>query len=182
LCSIHFQKDPSEDNLLANSLFGDGAAAVVVGNSKSERYISMDHFKSEIFPDGEDDMAWSIGNTGFEMRLSTYVPDIIRVGIRDLVEKLKNESATKEIHQYAIHPGGKKILDVVKDKLELEKDDLAASYQILREYGNMSSPTILFVMHRILYAASVAKDQKMLSLAFGPGLTIESAMMTLHHA
>jgi len=182
LCSIHFQKEPTEDNMLANSLFGDGAAAALVGNSIEEQYISMDLFKTNLFPEGEDDMAWSIGNTGFEMRLSSYVPDIISFGIKDLVEVLYHEANVSQVDEFAIHPGGKKILDVVREELNLDKKDLEESYQVLKDYGNMSSPTILFVIHKLLYNESPRGRRKALALAFGPGLTVESAMMTIHNA
>jgi alpha-pyrone synthase len=118
------------------------------------------------------------------MKLSAYVPSVLRQGIKSLVGNLVDEidiAAPNEIGHYAIHPGGKKILDVVAEELGIGKDMLEASYQTLRDFGNMSSPTILFVLKKIILAEkqSTEKDKMILGMAFGPGITIESMLLKL---
>lgn len=125
-------------------------------------------------------MAWSIGNQGFEMKLSTYVPDIIRKGIGSLTTKLLNKISKElsEVRYFAIHPGGRKILESIEQELGLTTADNESAYHVLRNYGNMSSPTILFVLDNIMQ--KLTRDdhgQRILSFAFGPGLTLESMIL-----
>ncbi len=185
LCSIHFQKQYSEDNLLANALFADGAAALLF-ESSSRKGLNLKpvSFFCDLAPEGERDMAWTVGDLGFEMRLSAYVPDIIRDGIANLTASLlkKISSQLSEISYFAIHPGGKKILEVIEQKLGLTKEQNNASYEVLKNYGNMSSPTVLFVLHKISKELDKTDDgRKILSFAFGPGLTLESMILEIQH-
>ena len=183
LCSLHFQKAPSEDNLLANALFGDGAAAILMQNGPVPgKALSIQSFHCDIMPQGAGDMAWGIGDFGFEMTLSAYVPEVIKVGIRGLISQLR-ETLTMPIQsfdKYAIHPGGKKILQVIERELNIEKEDNRYAYRILKEFGNMSSPTILYVL-KLLFDDISESDhgQNVLGLAFGPGLTLESMVLKI---
>ena len=185
ICSIHFQKDRDMDNITANLLFGDGAAAVlVVGDNHKKKWrgkaLQINNFYSEVNFSGEKDMAWNISSSGFLMKLSSYIPSLIELGIIDFVDKaLKlNNSNVDDIDFWAIHPGGRKILEMVSKQLELEKQDLKASYDVLQQYGNMSSPTILFVIKQLFDTISQAdKGKLMFGLAFGPGLTQESMVL-----
>ena len=183
LCSLHFQKLPSEDNLLANALFGDGSAAIIMENDPEPgKAMAIQSFHSDIMPQGATDMAWGIGDFGFEMTLSAYVPEVIKVGIRALISKLK-ESLSEPIYKfdkYAIHPGGKKILQVIERELDIEKKDNYYAYEILKEFGNMSSPTILYVL-KLLFDDISPEDRgkHVLGLAFGPGLTLESMVLKI---
>lgn len=177
LCSIHFQKEKLDDYLLANALFGDGAAAMVV-KTRPDKSINLEigAFYCDILPNGRNDMAWTIGDFGFEMRLSACVPDMIETGIPKLAGKLRECSGVIEFDLFAIHPGGKKILQVIEDKLGISRKDNFAAHEVLAEYGNMSSPTILFVLKRLVSHLTPGDDGKnILALAFGPGLTMESA-------
>lgn len=181
LCSIHFQKEFTEDNLLANALFADGSAAVLVeAQSRQGINLTQESFHCDLATEGEHDMTWSIGDLGFEMRLSSYVPDVIRHGIRGLTRSLmsKIQKDLSHIDFYAIHPGGRKILSAIESELGLGKEQNESAHRILRNYGNMSSPTVLFVIKDILHRLS-EKDhgKRMLSFAFGPGLTLESMML-----
>ncbi len=127
-------------------------------------------------------MAWTIGNLGFEMKLSTYVPSIIKSGIAKLTEELLRKISKKisDIRFFAIHPGGKKILENIEKELGIPKEKNQAAYCVLRNYGNMSSPTILFVLHSIMKNLRPEdKDEYILSFAFGPGLTIESMVLKI---
>lgn len=183
LCSIHFQNQPTDDNLLANALFADGAAALIMRNTPSPTATSFETiaFHHELATEGENDMAWSIGDFGFEMRLSAYVPDIIQKGIKKLTHALLEKINGHAINYYAIHPGGKKILEVIERELGLTSDQNTHAYAVLREFGNMSSPTVLFVLHRLVaHLNGTANHKHVLSVAFGPGLTLESMILKVH--
>lgn len=183
LCSIHFQKENTEDNLLANALFGDGsAAALVEAGPRSGISLELEEYHGDLATEGEHDMTWTVGDLGFEMRLSSYVPDIIRSGIRNLTRSLLSKIGRHpaDISFYAIHPGGKKILETIESELGMGRDQNRFAYQVLRTYGNMSSPTVLFVIQALWQELTPADDQRrILSFAFGPGLTLESALFRI---
>jgi predicted naringenin-chalcone synthase len=183
LCSLHFQKEATEDNMLANALFSDGSAAVLVeAQTTVARRLKFEAFHNDLATAGAEDMAWRIGNLGFEMKLSTYVPDIIETGIRDLTQKLLNKVSLQmeDIAFFAMHPGGKKILSTIEDSLSIEKERNKAAYEVLKNYGNMSSPTVIFVLAEIFNTVQSQDDQaRILSFAFGPGLTMESMLLRI---
>lgn len=140
-------------------------------------------FLNDLAIEGEQDMAWTIGNHGFEMKLSTYVPDIIHKNIRPLLENmlLSAGNKTDEIAYWAIHPGGRAILDKIQQALELNEQQLYASRSVLRDYGNMSSATILFVLKIFMEDPRFKPDNDIFAMAFGPGLTIETGLFQLQH-
>lgn len=183
LCSLHFQKVATEDNLLANALFADGSAAVLVeGETTATPRLRLESFCNELAIEGEGDMAWAIGDLGFEMKLSTYVPDIIKSGIARLTATLLKNigSDISAIRFFAIHPGGRKILESIEDALGIDKEKNAPAYRVLKNYGNMSSPTVLFVLKDIFDGLTPEhNDQPILSFAFGPGLTLESMVLRI---
>jgi prepilin-type processing-associated H-X9-DG protein len=185
LCSIHFQKEFTDDNLLANALFADGSAALLIeGTARKGINLKPVSFYCDLAPQGEQDMAWTVGDLGFEMRLSAYVPEVIKSGIACLTKKLLEQISNQlsDISYYAIHPGGKKILEVIEQELGLTKKDNQASYEVLKKYGNMSSPTVLFVLNEIRKTLnSVDNGKKILSFAFGPGLTLESLVFEIQN-
>lgn len=183
LCSIHFQKKATEDNLLANALFGDGSAAILIESKSNEKIkLKPESFHTAVMPTTERDMAWTIGDLGFEMKLSTYVPAIIKNGIADLTNTLLARISKRlaDIRFFAIHPGGKKILENIEEALEIPHEKNQPAYEVLRNYGNMSSPTILFVLHA-LWRNIKPEDNNayILSFAFGPGLTLESMVLKI---
>ncbi|WP_258103010.1 type III polyketide synthase [Marinoscillum sp. MHG1-6] len=184
LCSIHFQQSVSEDDLLAGALFADGAAAVLVeGSTKRGKQLELLSFYSDLDLDARDEMSWKISQSGFLMRLSPEVPAAIQKGIKGLMTRLlKKISLTSEqVDYYAIHPGGKKILEVIEKEVGISKMDNFHSYEVLRAYGNMSSPTVLFVIKKLLEELEEQETSKnILSFAFGPGLTLESMMLKTH--
>jgi prepilin-type processing-associated H-X9-DG protein len=185
LCSLHFQRDATEDNLLANALFADGSASVLVeARTDSRLKLKLEDFHSDLSGDGISDMAWTIGNLGFEMKLSSYVPGLIKKGIAGLTDSLLRKVAVNlsEIHHFAIHPGGRKILQVIEDELKIDKARNHAAYHVLRNYGNMSSPTVLFVLKEVIKTLNCANEgQRLLSFAFGPGLTLESMILRIEN-
>jgi predicted naringenin-chalcone synthase len=169
LCTLHLQVKGDVDSLLGNALFADGAAAVVVSARAPDRpTLALGDFQSALALEGKGEMAWEIGDRGFNLVLSSYVPDIIASNLLPILE------STRSIDRWAVHPGGKAILDRVERGLELAPDELAASRSVLRDYGNMSSVTILFVLERLL--SELVPGQRLCALAFGPGLTLQTAV------
>lgn len=180
LCSIHLQEKKDEQNLLANAIFGDGAAALILGSVSRKKSLKIENFYSDLALSGKDEMGWYIGDYGFEMRLSPKVPDVIKDGIEVLTNNLLNhiDLDLSDIDFFAIHPGGKRILDVIEEKLSITKEQNSYARQTLRSFGNMSSPTVLFVIKSIMERVDTDDHGKhMLSFAFGPGLTLESAVL-----
>ena len=149
---------------------------------RSSEFINLkiENFHCDLMIEGEQEMTWGIGDHGFEMTLSTYVPDLIKKGVKSLIDNLLKtlELNTSQIQHFAIHPGGKKILEVIEEELNISKEDNKHAYQVMKNYGNMSSPTILFVLERIfLELEEKDKNSNILGLAFGPGLTLESMIL-----
>lgn len=176
LCTIHFQQQYTLDNAASSLLFGDGSAAVLVSNTiTSSNSLTLKSFYSEVSYKGKDDMSWQLSNNGFLMKLSAYIPQLIQEDISELVYKALKHCGMKkdEITHWCIHPGGKKILEVIKSQLSLSIEDLSCSRKVLSEYGNMSSPTILFVLKEIMEGIQ-DKSAEIFGVAFGPGLTMET--------
>jgi predicted naringenin-chalcone synthase len=185
LCTIHFQRENTEDNLLANSLFADGSAALLIENQpRSGLNLKPISFYCEIATEGEYDMAWTVGDWGFEMRLSSYVPDVIKSGIKKLTTSLLEKISTdlSDISYFAIHPGGKKILETIEGELGLTKAQNHYAYEVLKNFGNMSSPTVVFVLSELCkQLTDEDQGKKVLSFAFGPGLTLESMVLEIQN-
>jgi alpha-pyrone synthase len=185
LCSLHFQREGSEDNILANALFGDGSAALLVeSSSTSTLKLKLENFHSDLSKDGEQFMAWTVGDLGFEMKLSAYVPEIIKGGIKDLTYSLlkKISKNMSDIKHFAIHPGGKKILQAIEAELGITPEQNASAYKVLEQFGNMSSPTVLFVLNEVIKTLSHEnRNERILSFAFGPGLTLESMVLNIEN-
>lgn len=182
LCTLHFQKENTLDNWLANSLFADGASALLIQNANNaeEGVFEIDTFYTEVVTEARNEMAWKIGDHGYEMQLTNKVSKQIKTGIKSVADKLleKANLTFADIDTYAIHPGGRKILEVCDDVFALDKDKLEASYNVLKNYGNMSSTTIIFVLNELSKSAKAEKSGKnVLSFAFGPGLTFESMIL-----
>ncbi len=185
MCSLHFQKEGTDDNLLANGLFADGSAAILMEASLPKGCsLSPVAFHNALSFTDEQHMAWGIGNFGFEMKLSSYVPDVIQGGIRKLTTEMleKIDKKVSDIKHFAIHPGGKKILEVIEKELNINKNQNRPAYHVLNNFGNMSSPTVLFVLKEIFKNLnSEDENSEVLSFAFGPGLTLESILFNIHH-
>lgn len=182
LCTLHYQKNESQDQVIANAIFADGASACIVSSQNLKRgddtpCLGLQNFYSEFEPTGKEEMVWRIGDFGFDLRLSAYVPGLIKKSIYSLTQKLfRKAGLTKsDIDYYALHPGGTKILEACEDALQITKEQSRISYNVLRDYGNMSSVTIFFVLKEYLESFSEnAMGKKMFACAFGPGLTMES--------
>ncbi len=180
LCTLHFQKKKDDNNLLSNALFADGVAALLVEAKPSGQCLEMVGFHCELLPEGKNEMAWKIAEFGFEMVLSSYVPKLVKGGVFKLISELKENLSIHSIDYFAIHPGGKAILEAVESALDITKEDNRFAYQVLRDYGNMSSATFLFVLQKILLSINDNdSDKHILGMAFGPGLTLESAIFKI---
>ncbi len=183
LCTLHFQQRLEADFIISNALFADGTGAALVTARSWEGVrrprLSLERFSSVVVPDSEEEMTWKIGSVAFDMRLSAYVPKFIGANIRKIVGDLAADLgvALADIVHWAIHPGGRAILERSEEALELDSTALEHSYRILRDYGNMSSATILFVLKAHLDAGG---NGTLFATAFGPGLTVESALMNKH--
>lgn len=182
MCSLHFQKKATEDNMLANGLFADGAAALLIETKPREGWnLVPSAFHNSLSHTTEQHMAWTIGDFGFEMKLSSYVPQVIRGGIQSLTTEMLNKIGKKisDIKHFAIHPGGKKILEVIEEELGITKQQNQPAYHVLNNFGNMSSPTVLFVLNEIFQNLNSSdENSSILSFAFGPGLTMESILFS----
>ncbi|OJV21931.1 MAG: naringenin-chalcone synthase [Dyadobacter sp. 50-39] len=179
LCTIHFQKRYNDDYLLSNMIFGDGAAALLVSSEPDDRYlhpVRIDGFNSMVLHNGYSDMAWQLSETGFIMNLSSYVPDLIRENIRPMLKAVGLKP--NDYRHWAVHPGGKRIVDDFASALELDKCLLGPTYNVLKNYGNMSSPTVLFVLKDVLEKAKPEHaGERIFAAAFGPGLSIETMQL-----
>lgn len=193
LCTLHFQKSKNPDQVVASAIFSDGAGAVLIQarpiqtkpiqtKSSTDKYFSLKHFYCDILPKSSKEMCWHIGDQGFDMILSSYVPQSIEQGIAVFLKKLLTHSNLifTNIDIFAIHPGGLKILQACESALNITPIDNRYSYQVLRENGNMSSATILFVLEKIWQDIKVSQTkQRIFSCAFGPGLTLESMILEI---
>ena len=178
LCTLHFQKTLKDDYLLSNALFADGAAAVLVEANPHQKALEMKEFCCELMPEGKQDMAWQVADHGFEMILSSYIPNLVKSSIKALTDKLLLANQTFDF--YAIHPGGRAILEGIEQAIGINKNDNRFAYQVLAEYGNMSSCTVLFVLQKLWQELRTKDHQKqVLSCAFGPGLTLETMKLEI---
>jgi len=183
LCTLHFQDTASADNIASSLLFGDGAAALLLVSDDVEMDgLYLKSFYSEIVPKGKDDMSWVIASTGFLMTLSGYIPDLIQADFESLMLKAMNKAGlTKsDIQYWCIHPGGKRILDAIAKSLDFKGEELEQSLAVLKEYGNMSSPTVLFVLKKIMEQMQAGETANIFGAAFGPGLTMETFIASTH--
>ena len=181
LCSLHLHSGDDVDTVLASSLFADGAGALLVSGrapAAGEDRVTLDALGTTLSAEGEADMAWSIGDLGFDMVLSSHVPRILGSSLPAAVPDLLGLVEPGDVDRWAIHPGGRSVLDKVRDALGLDEADLVASRDVLRRYGNMSSATVVFVLAALLRSPAPRDGERVAALAFGPGLTVESALLT----
>jgi alpha-pyrone synthase len=181
LCTLHFQMDDSFESVIINALFSDGAAACLMQSAcREDAKDKLIYNDSSCLLDTEslDAMSWDIGDTGFMMDLSPKIPEIIAATLPGYIHGLldKHRLNQKDIDFWAVHPGGRQVLDRTATALGLSEDQMESSYSILRDYGNMSSPTVLFILERII-RQRIPTHRYGLALAFGPGLTIEGCLL-----
>jgi predicted naringenin-chalcone synthase len=191
LCSLHLQTDDSLENMVVSALFADGAAAALIGHpsdppapngrapaagpTRPRLVDAATHCDYQTF----DHMAFHVTDHGFQMRLSAYVPDVLAANVEAFVDPLLARHGLRrpDVRFWGIHPGGSKILDYLQRQLALTDEQLSFSRAVLRDYGNMSSPTILFVLDQIQRCGAPQSGDYGVLMAFGPGLTMESALV-----
>ena len=184
LCTLHFQREATIDNITSSLLFGDGCAALVVTpDDHKNRGLRLTNFYSEVIPKGKKDMAWELSSSGFLMTLSGYVPELIEEDFEPLVQRSLQHTGTTvdQITHWCVHPGGKKILEAIHKSLQFKNGELKHSYDVLRRFGNMSSPTILFVLKEMMEELrhSPEDNARVYGAAFGPGLTMETFVASM---
>ncbi|MFQ3651618.1 MAG: type III polyketide synthase [Gemmataceae bacterium] len=177
LCSLHYHYSWNPQKMVANALFADGAAAVVASASTASGKACW-HLRANgacLIPDSADAMTWTIGDHGFEMTLARNVPSLIGQHLRPFLHNwLQRHGLTiEQVAAWAIHPGGPKILTAVQQTLKLSEAQMQASYAVLGRYGNMSSPTLLFILDELACSEAVGPC---VALGFGPGLAVEVAL------
>ncbi len=175
LCTLHFQREATTDNITSSLLFSDGSAALLLkGDGTTDDGLTIDQFYSEVQPKGKRDMAWELSSSGFLMTLTGYVPDLIQEDFAAIVAKVmeREGKGAVDVSHWCIHPGGKKILQAIQQSLGFSGNELQAAHEVLANYGNMSSATILFVLKKLMQEHK--QMDKVFAAAFGPGLTIET--------
>ncbi|NKB86649.1 MAG: type III polyketide synthase [Acidobacteria bacterium] len=179
LCTLHFSHTWESDKQVANALFADGAAAFVCG-SGDDGPLAIRSFGSRLIEDSRDAMSWRVGDHGFEMTLAAELPDLIGSRLAGWLEPWLAERAlsASEIN-WAVHPGGPRILDAVQRCMELDADALAVSRSVLSDYGNMSSATIGFILRQLRDGDHQGPG---VALGFGPGLMVEAFEFNLGEA
>lgn len=183
LCSLHITSSDDPEQIVAASIFADGAAAAVVSADPAHakaRRLELGGFATRLSDDGERDMTWTAGDAGFEMTLTAEVPRIVGREIAGVVDDVYGGPSA--VDAWAVHPGGRSILDRVEAGLDLDPTALAASREVLRTHGNMSSATLLFILRDMLADPARPDGQRIATLAFGPGLTVEAARLVLRDA
>jgi alpha-pyrone synthase len=175
VCTIHLQEATSLEQMLSFLVFADGCAASVV--SADPVGLELDRFHATVLPDTANLITWKIRDLGFDMFLSGRVPPAIREGLQAHAPAILDGASPGAIDRWAVHPGGRSVLDAVEKGLGLERDALAASRDILDRFGNMSSATIMFVLKAILDAAR--PGERGCAMSFGPGLTAETMLFQM---
>jgi alpha-pyrone synthase len=175
LCTLHLQETDDIDRLLTFLLFGDGCGAALVSAEPSG--LALDRFHAELVQKAADEITWSIGDFGFDMVLSGQVPATIAGALRARSDRVLSGLSADAIDLWAIHPGGRTVLDAVEGAFDLDRSALAASRAVLRDYGNMSSPTVLFVLEAMM-RESMPAGARGCAMAFGPGLTAETMLFS----
>ncbi|TWT58717.1 Alpha-pyrone synthesis polyketide synthase-like Pks18 [Thalassoglobus neptunius] len=175
ICSAHYDFNPMPKKLVTNAIFSDGAAALV-GTSQKTSDWTIDSSGGYLLHDERDNLRVGFSDQGLDIRLSTKVPNLIEERLGKWIDQWLSKSGLtrQDIKSWAIHPGGPKILEAAATSLGITNTDLSDSWNVLADVGNMSSPTVLFVLDRLRKAAA---ELPCVAIAFGPGLTIEATLI-----
>ncbi|MDO7907966.1 type III polyketide synthase [Paenibacillus sp. JX-17] len=180
LCTLHFQPVKEREALFAASFFGDGASACVIGTpeQRHRNYLKLGTGYSVLLPDSTEDMTWEVGNHGFDLYLSPRIPKLLGAHLEEELRLLLQGDQLPEL--WAIHPGGRGIVDSVQDVMKLTDEQTRYSRDILRTVGNLSSNTILYVLDAMRQDMKVndRMNTSGVAMAFGPGLTAELMRFT----
>jgi predicted naringenin-chalcone synthase len=179
LASLHFAPALDPEVLTSFALFGDAAAALVLANeAKGRGPAVVDTYCAAEFA-AADQMRWTISDAGFVMGLSPRVPITLRRSVRGVVERLLTPHglAIGDVTHWLVHPGGPSILEAIAGKLELSREQMALSWQVLADHGNCSSATVLLILERLLREERARPGEWGVMMAFGPGLTLETCLL-----
>ena len=174
LCTLHFQENADLEKVLSFLLFSDGCAAVLV--TAEPTGIEIGNFSAAVLPETTQHLTWRVTGSGFDMHLSGQVPGAIAAHLPQALPLLLRETDREDVTHWAIHPGGRTVLDAVAKGLDICDDALHPSRAVLRNFGNMSSATVLFVLQDMLDQAQPGYG---CAMAFGPGLAIEAMTFRL---
>jgi predicted naringenin-chalcone synthase len=167
LCTLHLQETQSLNEVLSFLVFGDGCAASLISNEMAG--VEIDSFRAMQIPKTRELITWRIGDIGFDMLLSGQVPGAINKSMREHAAEFSDSGP---VDLWAVHPGGRSILDAVQQGLDLPLEALCSSRAVLSRYGNMSSATVMFVLQELMRSAQ--PGQNGCAISFGPGLTAET--------
>jgi predicted naringenin-chalcone synthase len=172
LCTLHLQETDDLEQVLSFLIFADGCSASLV--SAQPFGLELQSFSSTILPDSADQITWHIGGLGFDMVLQGRVPQTIASGLPSRLNSILGGQRPENIEHWAIHPGGRTILDAVQSSIGLPENKLRQSRDVLRRFGNMSSATVMFVLKEMMQSGTPAGHG--CAMGFGPGLTAESML------
>jgi predicted naringenin-chalcone synthase len=172
LCTLHLKETADLEQILSFLLFADGCAACLV--TAEPEGAAIDSFRAVLVPDTRDLITWRIRDFGFDIVLSGQVPAAIHEALRAHTKAILRGAPAGAIDLWAIHPGGRSVLDAVERAFELAPAALAASREVLCRYGNMSSATVMFVLERLLRAGH--RGAAGCAMSFGPGMTAETML------
>ena len=173
LCTLHLKETANLEEILSYLLFADGCAAALV--TAEPTGVGISSFHAALVPDTRELIRWHIGRQGFDMVLSGAVPGAIRNALTNSRDEILG--GANDIELWAVHPGGRTVLDAVEQAFALEPAALAPSRSVLNDYGNMSSGTVMFVLDRIMRQAG--RGQRGCAMSFGPGLVAETMMFRM---
>lgn len=179
LPSLTFQRrDVSMANMVSCAIFGDGAAAALVTDEEGEGPAIVDTMSYQ-FPNSIDAMGFDLKDGGLHIVLAKEVPDLIRDHIKGILTGfLARHHLTRDhVRNFMLHPGGKKILNYLEEELDLSREDTACSWHVLKQHGNMSSASILYVLQQLMQKKQAKKDDYGLMAAFGPGFSAEMLLL-----
>jgi predicted naringenin-chalcone synthase len=174
LCTLHLQETDDIEKALTFLVFGDGCAAALI--TAEPKGLSLDAFHAELAPGSSEQITWNIRDQGFDMFLSGQVPASIGHALAAGRERILGGANAADIDLWAVHPGGRTVLDAVEGAFALPPQALAASREVLRRFGNMSSATVLFVLKALMEAPMAGT--RGCAMAFGPGLTAETMLFS----
>ncbi|GGE29418.1 naringenin-chalcone synthase [Agaricicola taiwanensis] len=172
LCTLHLQETQDLEQVLTFMIFGDGCAAALI--TSEPHGLELERFHAILSPGTAAHITWNIGDVGFDMVLSGQVPGGIGKTLQIGSGRMLDHRPTSSIDLWAVHPGGRSVLDAVETALDLPEAALASSRDVLRRYGNMSSATVLFVLAEMMRANPAGKTG--CAMAFGPGLVAETML------
>ncbi|MFO0993136.1 MAG: type III polyketide synthase [Hyphomicrobiales bacterium] len=170
MCTLHLQETPDLETILSFLLWGDGCAASLI--TAEEKGLALESFHAVLLPESRELITWNIGDNGFDMVLSGQVPAAIQTALSSEINTILDGAPIEEVDLWAVHPGGRTVLDAVERSLALDPARLSASRNVLHDFGNMSSATVSFVLAELARKAKPGK--KGCAMSFGPGLVAET--------